>query len=627
MAGQRPDIVVGIDIGQTCSGVAYSLGPDWSHPLCLNKWPSANGLERADKVATRVGYSKDTDTLVNWGFESSFDDRAINVREQFKLTLDEEWVDDRGYTYDQARQWYHDYLRCLYGEIERFFDIHIPRWRELNVEYNFSAPTTWRSPAMVSVIENMIKTSGYTSTPRQTMRMSLTEAEAAAIDAAVVNYNIGDIFLICDAGGGTTDVNLLRVKSTEGKIELEPLDCVEGKSNGSTLIDFHMTQHIRARLELIQDKLDGDLDSIVHDMLQGKYMTLKHSFPAPRVEKFWLDVKGLAGAQTFEEAGIKDSRMSIDRDTLKEMFDIQVAEIFELIDDRFYHLARTSPDAKVSYVILSGGLGSSPYLHEELKRRYEMNFGFRSSNTAITRIMKVPEPQLAVVKGLVRERTQQLGNTLSAGQEVFQTRRCRNSYGMVVRVPYTEALHRGLPVTVDPNDGGQWVDHMVDWFIKQGEEVDVEQGIRREYGATMSEAECSQQRQARIVMSREPADQLPRLKTQSGCEELVLVKYTLTGNDMKLKNRQPWKLKKKFWKANFTFVVKLGPTDLRFQILGRNGLLSSDHDSMQVEFMDPAERRTARPVSQMPLFHGHANGHANGHVDGYSPQQAYHSSY
>jgi hypothetical protein len=75
---------------------------------------------------------------------------------------------------------------------------------------------------------------------------------------------------------------------------------------------------------------------------------------------------------------------------------------------------------------------------------------------------------------------------------------------------------------------------------------------------------------------------------------------------MKLKNRQFWKLKKKYWKAEFQFVVKIGPADLRFQILGKNGVLSSSHDSLVVEFMDPSDQKNAQPqrasTANMPIY-------------------------
>ena len=79
--------------------------------------------------------------------------------------------------------------------------------------------------------------------------------------------------------------------------------------------------------------------------------------------------------------------------------------------------------------------------------------------------------------------------------------------------------------------------------------------------------------------------------------------YKLTGNDMKLKNRQFWKIGKKYWRAEFLFVVKIGPADMKFQILGKNGVLSTRHDDLKVEFMDPhdvKEKRVLAPPPQLP---------------------------
>jgi hypothetical protein len=84
---------------------------------------------------------------------------------------------------------------------------------------------------------------------------------------------------------------------------------------------------------------------------------------------------------------------------------------------------------------------------------------------------------------------------------------------------------------------------------------------------------------------------LPVLSTDAGCREIVSVTYRLTGDDMKLKNRQFCKLKKKSWKAEFRFVVKIGPADLKFQILGKTGVLSTSHDDLKAEFLDPFDAK------------------------------------
>lgn len=68
----------------------------------------------------------------------------------------------------------------------------------MNVEYSFSTPTTWTNPAMIASLEKLIKKAGFAGTVNQTVRIALTEAEAAAIEASTTQYRKGDIFLICD---------------------------------------------------------------------------------------------------------------------------------------------------------------------------------------------------------------------------------------------------------------------------------------------------------------------------------------------------------------------------------------------------------------------------------------------
>ena len=285
------------------------------------------------------------------------------------------------------------------------------------------------------------------------------------------------------AGGGTTDVNVLRVKSVRSRIELEPLDCVEGVSVGSTLIDFNMAEHIVERLKRIEQHIQGDIHLVANEMLRGRFQTIKHSFPSPPADAFLLNIDGLPGLQTFPEADIQDSKMVIQRTVLEKIFREQTRRIFDLIDERLTDLQENFPEEHVSYLVLSGGFGSSPYLFAEAQRRYQMHDGWQSPNTIGMHILTIDEPyvdppsdchlqslltqarQLAVVRGLVRDRTQELGSETRIGQNVFRRRRCRNSYGIVVRVPYSEELHRGLPTIRDPNDNRLWVQNIVEYVL------------------------------------------------------------------------------------------------------------------------------------------------------------------
>jgi hypothetical protein len=57
---------------------------------------------------------------------------------------------------------------------------------------------------------------------------------------------------------------------------------------------------------------------------------------------------------------------------------------------------------------------------------------------------------------------------------------------------------------------------------------------------------------------------------------------------MKLKNRHWWQIgRTRYKRADFTLKVLIGAADLKFQIWGKNALLSKDHDDIIVQWDPP----------------------------------------
>lgn len=172
---------------------------------------------------------------------------------------------------------------------------------------------------MLAQIERIIRAAGYGQSERERASVYLTEAEAAAIYASKQSMLKGETFLVCDAGGGTTDLNILRVESTaQGRFELLPLCWTEGEPVGSTLIDWKIRTLVKERLMAIQYHIDGDVDSIVSRMMADKFDTFKCSFGSSTMDvpKLFLPVPGLAPGLDFPQAGVDDSRIVITRYSL-----------------------------------------------------------------------------------------------------------------------------------------------------------------------------------------------------------------------------------------------------------------------------------------------------------------------
>lgn len=83
------------------------------------------------------------------------------------------------------------------------------------------------------------------------MQLELTEAEAAAvytIKEKQVSFNRGDVMLVCDAGGGTTDLALFKVTDTTSLPIIDQLAQVQGVGIGSTVIDRKFKELVRHRI-------------------------------------------------------------------------------------------------------------------------------------------------------------------------------------------------------------------------------------------------------------------------------------------------------------------------------------------------------------------------------------------
>ena len=169
---------------------------------------------------------------------------------------------------------------------------------------------------MLAQIEYVIRRAGFGQTERERASVYLTEAEAAAIYASKQSMVKGEVFLVCDAGGGTTDLNVLKVESaTRNKYELMPLSWTEGEAVGSTLIDWKVRVMVKERLMMIRNYIEGDLETAVSKMMQDKFETFKCSFGniGMDVPKLFLPIPGLGAGMDFPQAGVEDSRMVITR--------------------------------------------------------------------------------------------------------------------------------------------------------------------------------------------------------------------------------------------------------------------------------------------------------------------------
>ncbi|KAK5679136.1 hypothetical protein LTS10_008795 [Elasticomyces elasticus] len=552
-------------------------------------WPGKASYEVRNKVDTAIGYAAGTQHVRSWGFEcGDEDDATMDVEKLFKLFLDPSYVDTSGYapTHLKAQQWYRDFLAELYQCIIRFLHDRVARFDAKSIEFVFSVPTTWKSPAMIADIERLIRAAGYGKDTRQKAAITLTEAEAAAVYVSKQQMQKGDVFLVCDAGGGTTDLNVLKVTSTSrGKTELEPLDCNEGATIGSTLIDHNAEKLVFDRLRRVEAELPTtDLESLARRMIQDRFMSYKCSFGSGlmNVPKLPLPIPDIAPGQDFPIAGIENSSVILTRQDLQTLFDEQIDRIIDLLDDQLRAVQSSHPEELVSYLVLSGGLGSSPYLQKRIRERYEHGAGSGFANARNMTILLASDPQLAVVHGLLIARIQ----SLKGGPEILSTRRCPVSYGVLCRELYDAVKHQGEDVEQDPYTKKRFAEKQVSWFVKKGDKVDVQRGIKYRFQKKIDLGRERDPWRTAIVSSSLPTNQLPRSLRYEGVKQVCTIETILDTHDMKRKNNKWYHLRREYNEAEFDVKMLVG-TGLQFEVWGQDGKKSKSHDEIEVAWEVP----------------------------------------
>lgn len=195
-----------------------------TNPLkSIQDWPGLPPDSVETKVPTRIAYPREIDheTEPRWGFLCDPDDEyheITKVHEHFKIYLDQtsldhaqkEGVKDMPGTVEEAKDLVTDYLRQVHQHVKLSIESVIGSWHDKRVEFVFSLPTTWTSLDTANRFNDAIRAAGFMAEnpEKHSAELELTEAEAAAVFFASnseVQLDRGDIILICDAGGGTTE--------------------------------------------------------------------------------------------------------------------------------------------------------------------------------------------------------------------------------------------------------------------------------------------------------------------------------------------------------------------------------------------------------------------------------------
>ncbi|KAI9876409.1 MAG: hypothetical protein M1830_006590 [Pleopsidium flavum] len=294
----------------------------------------------------------------------------------------------------------------------------------------------------------------------------VSEPEAAAIVALCRNHSlslgIGDAFIVCDAGGGTVDL-ITYILRKHNPLCVDEVTLGEGVLCGSDYLNQRFC-------ELVYDKIKDEGLPDIQATMQGVsnvFEGRKRSFNGldDRPPGLLVPIPGL---RDNSAKGIYKERLLITWHKVKEIFDsacvngIVKALKRQIEQSREYTESGYCKHLSIMKIILTGGLGRSPYLFRELQRLF-----YREDVAGYS--IEIIEPSYSVTA--VAD-----GCVMKAQNPGFVARhRSRVSYGFDQHEKYCAVLHGTEAVThAEEVESWQCVD-TVAWILKRGTPVYVGQ--------------------------------------------------------------------------------------------------------------------------------------------------------
>ncbi|KAK2591513.1 hypothetical protein QQS21_010788 [Conoideocrella luteorostrata] len=603
---EQPDITVSVDLGTTFTG---RVG--WRTPRTpvqvINDWPGS-GDRGERKVPTTLVYNADG-SLSSWGYMCADDDvdepgSGKTRRDFFKIFIDSaslaaaQSVPKAPKTTGEAQKSATDYLTQVYKHVKKTIEMQIGRqrvdggWADLTVVFLFSVPTTWTRMETINSFKGIIRSAGFgVGGPRHSAEVDLTEAEAAAVatlKTSAINFRTGSLFLAVDAGGGTTDLALMRVKSTDARFpQMAQMAAVKGVGIGSTLIDRAFIRLVDRRLDDWPEVREQLPANFAARMAKGHHFrTVKHKFGESVYMQptFKIQMDGVSFNYSHSGLGVEHGHMLFSKQEIQSLFDTQIEGVMKQTTEQLNWLSANGKTDQVEFVILSGGLGSSAYVRQSIQERLASS---PHPNAAQADVIPCQDPQLVVVRGLLLDHQQKME---TGNLSVLASRVARASYGVVVREVYSPARHFDEELFQDPSGSKTlWAVNQIRWMIRKGDDIDPNCPLIRTFQFHLAERDTTRSWETDIVISQNEASFLPSSLKQAGATKLCRIHSNLEGveqRELVLKEKRGTCFSKgyKFYICNFEVRVIVAPADLRFELWFGGQRFSRNHEPVSVEW-------------------------------------------
>ncbi|XEU96392.1 hypothetical protein FSHL1_001677 [Fusarium sambucinum] len=473
-----PTLVIAIDFGTTYSGIAWKFGDrELDSIQTVTDWTTIrNHRVDSPKAPSAIFYGDNINKDPSWGYMTRFGDGILrwfklllvnerdlpaNVRDCEHLKTARELMQKLNKTPVQV---FSDYLRYLWEySRERIEASEEKGWANIyHIHFVVTLPAIWPHYVRSRMLEAM-KIAGLFEVAKEgnTTYGFISEPEAAALTCLRENVGrctleVGDQFIVCDAGGGTVDIITYKIEKLTPFVVSESV-----KGDGGLCGGIFLDQKF---LELLRRTIPKDITRRLaseagHKIMKDDWESGIKTALCKSSSQYDINLvyNGLVDPQ------FSPPSFSLQADVIREqVYKPVIGEIKELITTQIRQVEEGYQKAP-KLVFLVGGFGRSKYLYECL----DETFGKKSQIIQ----KRGNDPWSAVLRGAVLHGLSRTGfaDSITA---VVDSRISRHNYGTVFNdSPFDEQKHDVRDREYCPYDKNWIAVDQTEWYIGIGDAV------------------------------------------------------------------------------------------------------------------------------------------------------------
>lgn len=469
---------VSIDFGTTFSGVAYG-----SSRIAAGKvqqilhWPGS--METFRKVPTCLMYDE-RGQVVSWGLEAKSANPAPGCIkcEWFKLFLephalrDQSTIDPRLPPIPPGKKPIHlivDFLSCMWEYAKEQITREIGAVADLDsADVWLTVPAAWDARGCdlmrdAAISAGLVRSVSARDRDWRDRLHIITEPEAAAVHCAYLTdlhkLMPSQIFMICDAGGGTVDLAVYQILGQLATLEIAEMCARSGANCGSLFLDLRFRELVRTILADHPAHLDAaSLAYFMHSFSETDKLAYRGQVDDDATFNFTcFNVED----PDDPRIGLVNGELSIQGSHLRrEVFDPVVNQALELIEEQIKKV-----NQRIDALLLVGGFSGSGYLF----KRVEEQFGAR-----VKVIARPPDADTATGRGAA-----QYG---LARHPLVSSVVAPRSYMMKVKLPAEQEDFMKRPAYVSQNNAGVAIcENRLQYLVAKGAILRKGQKIRTKF--------------------------------------------------------------------------------------------------------------------------------------------------